>query len=137
MAAIFDKNEPTSPLAYSAPETELLLLDLHSFCISLCGDEGVRALETAIRLWEWAQQSIITVIQSLVELAGDIPRTSKGAASLQQIDEIASSEHPDIVPKSIDQEYTVLKRPGTVSNFCIGAHAGTTGREGHHELDHL
>ena len=124
MAAIFDKNDPTSPTAYSAAETALLLLDFHGFCISLCGDEGVRALETAVRLREWALQNNITVIHSLVDLAGDIPRTSKGAARLQQMissvkdNESASSEHSTIAPKSSDAEFTVLKRPGVVSNLA-------------------
>lgn len=44
MAAIFDRFNPASPLAYGASQTALLLLDFQGFCIDRCGTPGLAAL---------------------------------------------------------------------------------------------
>jgi hypothetical protein len=68
MAAIFDASNPASPLAYSAAQTALLLLDFQGVVIEMCGEAGQAALAKAVLMREWARSNGIIVIHSVSTL---------------------------------------------------------------------
>ncbi|KAM3420804.1 hypothetical protein BST61_g4049 [Cercospora zeina] len=124
MAAIFNRNDLSSPSAYNASQTALLLLDFQPFIIAQVEDRGTRALNMSVRLRDWALQHKMLVIHSIVDVNGQVPKTAKGASRLQQYvaslshDQASCKEHSSIAPISNELEHTIPKRPGIVSNIA-------------------
>jgi nicotinamidase-related amidase len=128
MAAIFDPRDPSSPLAYDAPSTALLLLDFQGFAIDSCGEAGERAVATATAMREWARGQGIMVIHSIMDVHGAVPATIKGCLTLEsRLTNIrqegqSTAEHPDLAPAEATgvlfhqtREHLVVKSPGQVS----------------------
>lgn len=68
--AIFDVHDLTSPLAYKAGQTALLLLDFHQAFIDIC-PKGAAAAAQAAKLREWALAEGIPVFHCWIDV--DIP----------------------------------------------------------------
>ncbi|KAK3072283.1 hypothetical protein LTR53_007099 [Teratosphaeriaceae sp. CCFEE 6253] len=122
-AAVFDSNDPSSPLHYTAQQTALLLLDFQGFIISQCGDVGPAALAAAVQMRDWACDQGVTVVHSIVDVKAQIPPSTKGAARLTTLlstlrdDREAVEEPAALAFPQRDNEYIVLKPPGVISGL--------------------
>ena len=123
MAAIFDPCNPASPSAYNASQTALLLLDLQGFCIDRCGQHVLSVLAKAKRMREWALAQKIVIIHSIVDVTARPPSTCKGAERIAKMladisdDQSTAEEPPGIAFSRNEEEFLVLKHPGTVSGL--------------------
>ncbi|KAK4952668.1 hypothetical protein LTR10_009474 [Elasticomyces elasticus] len=121
MAAIFDADDPSSPLHYSASQTALLLLDYQGFIVSQLGEPGAAAVATAVGMRDWALNHGITVVHSLVDVKSAPPPTCKGANRISAMlaglkdDPAGGAEVPSLAFSQHASEYVVLKSPGVVS----------------------
>ncbi len=118
MAAIFDASNPASPLAYSASQTALLLMDFQGMIIARGGDAAKEALAKAKVMSDWALSRNIMVLHSIVDVKGRPPATCKGFERIVKLLEAAAAdpnggEEPDEIAFSQrDHEYIALKHPG-------------------------
>lgn len=121
MAALFDRSNPASPLAYDASQTALLLLDFQGFCINACATDGKAALAKGKKMREWATAHQVLVVHSIVDVTSRPPATYKGAERIEKLldgiasDERLAEEPPEIAFAKREREYRVLKHAGTVS----------------------
>lgn len=137
-AATFDPSDPASPLAYSASQTALLLLDFQYFITARCGTDGQAAVRKAKAMRDWALKQKVMVVHSVVDVSRALttvygnqtqfsqvhekpPSTCKGAeritkmlASVEQ-DQDAAEEPAELAFSKADREYIVLKHPALVS----------------------
>jgi nicotinamidase-related amidase len=127
MAAILDQNNPASPLHYRTSQTALLLLDFQNFTIDHCGPAGQAALAKAKDLLDWARKHDIVIIHSIVDVKGTPRPTTKGFERLtKMLPNISSNPSSAAQPADVafspnrDNEFLVLKQPGTVSGLKSG-----------------
>lgn len=128
MAAIFSSSDPASPLAYTAKETALFLLDFQGFIVEQCGINGMGALSKAKIMRDWAFAQGIMVVHSVVDVSGKPPPTCKSVERITKMlksvanDRDSAEEPTEIAFGKKDGEYIVLKPPGHVSALkSIGA----------------
>lgn len=123
MAAIFSRSNPASPLAYSADQTALLLMDFQGLIVDRCGSIGREALAQAVIMRNWALSRKIIVLHSVVDVHGKPPPTCKGAeritAMLESVagDPKAAEEPTEIAFSQSNGEYIALKHPGFISGL--------------------
>ena len=123
MAAIFDRFNPASPLAYGASQTALLLLDFQGFTIERCGPKGPAILAKAKRMRDWALSRKIMVLHSVVDVHGKPPETCKGAERIMGMlegianDPGSAKEPTEIAFSQMNGEYIALKHPGFISGL--------------------
>lgn len=123
MAAAFDSTDPSSPLAYDASQTALVLMDFQNFIIGMCGDIGRDALAKAKIMRDWALEHKVMILHSVVDAQAKPPPTTKGAERISALldklsnDPIASQEPDDIAFGQRHHEYVSLKWPGHVSGL--------------------
>ncbi|KAK3075465.1 hypothetical protein LTR53_001173 [Teratosphaeriaceae sp. CCFEE 6253] len=122
-AAVFDSNDPSSPLHYTAQQTALLLLDFQGFIISQCGDVGPAALAVAVQMRDWACEQDVTVVHSVVDVTAQVPPCTKGAVRLTTLlstlrdDRDAVEKPAELAFAQRNGEYIVLKPPGVISGL--------------------
>lgn len=121
MAAILDRSDSSSPLAYNASQTALVLMDFQHFILNRCGPTGQNAVATAKTMRDWALKNGIIVVHSVIDIQATPPATYKGADRIKtMMDELSkdpdlAKEPPEIAFDQSEGEYVVLKRPGQVS----------------------
>ena len=123
MAAAFDATDPSSPLAYDASQTALVLMDFQNFIVGLCGGIGRDALAKAKVMREWALEQKMMVLHSVVDVRAQPPPTTKGGERLnglldQFLKDPSGKEEPvEVAFSQRHHEYISLKWPGHVSGL--------------------
>jgi nicotinamidase-related amidase len=123
MAAAFDSTDPSSPLAYDASQTALVLMDFQNFIVGLCGGVGRDALAKATSMRNWALEQKMMILHSVVDVRARPPPTTKGGERLngmldQLLNDPSASEEPEEIAFSQrHHEYVSLKWPGHVSGL--------------------
>lgn len=117
-------DDPASPLHYPAAHTALLLLDFQNFIISMCGSSGEAAAAKATLLRQWALETGVMILHSIVDVNGQPAPACKGrerlttmVSTLKQSDTEATKEPSSLAFGQEPNEYTVLKTPGIVSGI--------------------
>ncbi|KAM0347657.1 hypothetical protein ACHAPU_004671 [Fusarium lateritium] len=109
----------SSPEAYKASETALLLLDWYSLFIEMvAGSNAVPALETAVQLRNWAKHQGITVIHCLIDSHGTPFPACKGVDRFQGLLEVMkATADPEPIELRGDEkdEPTFHRVPGHIS----------------------
>lgn len=124
MAAIFDSADPSSPSAYNASQTALLLLDFQNFILDRCGSEGSAALAKAKEMLDWAVTNKVMIIHGLVDATGKPLPTRKGVERLTKMmaevvkDPRNSEEPKELASAGRQREFVLWKNPGiAISNL--------------------
>jgi hypothetical protein len=84
-AAIFDAQNPASPLSVGAAQTALLLMDYHSILIARGGEPADAAIVKAKSMRDWAIAKGFIVIHCLIDLHQSILPSFKSAARFKQM----------------------------------------------------
>lgn len=120
--AIFDVQDPCSPLSIPDSYTALLLLDYHTIFIASLGDAATRAVLTAQVLQKWAVENGIMVVHCLVDTKSEeTPKPSMKAAARikglqQRLHETpALADEHEALAKISTEEKTDTRRPGYIS----------------------
>lgn len=122
-AANFDQSDVSSPLAYDASQTALVLMDFQNFIVGMCGDIGKEALAKAKIMRDWALERKIMVLHSVVDAQARPPEIVKGRERLNKMldslsnDPNAVEEAEEVAFSQRDREYVSLKWPGHVSGL--------------------
>lgn len=122
-APIFHASNPASPLAYTAKQTALFLLDYQGFCLAYFDDKGAAVVKKAKTMRDWAFKQGIMVVHSVVDVSAQPPATCKGAERIKGMlaqvaqDKEAAEEAAEIAFAKRAGEYIVLKHPGVVSGL--------------------
>ena len=69
MATVFDESNPASPLAYSASQTALVLMDFQGVLIERAGSAAKTALAKGAAMREWALSHEILTLHSVVDVS--------------------------------------------------------------------
>lgn len=121
VAAIFDADNPASPLSATAAQTALFLMDYHNFLLSRGGDQAAAAVLKAKSMREWATTNGVMIVHCLVDMQQASLPTSKGTARFKIIAETLAAqpsmaeEHPHIAYNAASGEHMVSRRPGCIS----------------------
>ena len=120
--AIFDAQNPASPLSVASKHTALLLMDYHSIFVMRGGEEAAAAVAKAQSMREWATAHGILVVHCLVDLQQDTFPSSKSASRLKAMRAMlessptAADEYAAVAfDASADDERMVTRRPGYFS----------------------
>ena len=119
--AIFDAQNPCSPLSVSNSQTALLLLDYQNLAIASLGEDATKLVSTAKTMQRWAVENQIKVIHCLVETKGQTPKPSmKMAGRFKMLQEklqetpALGDEDERLASISADEQFD-KRRPGYVS----------------------
>lgn len=116
--AIFDAEDPCSPLSVPNSQTALLLMDYQNVTVAAIGDEGTKAVSTAGMLQRWAAEIGILAIHCLVNTDGQMPRPSSKTAARFKVMQARLQEEPalgdedEMLRKISANEETDARKPG-------------------------
>jgi nicotinamidase-related amidase len=120
--AIFDVQDPCSPLSIPNSQTALLLLDYQNLSIAAMGDAGAKAVATAGLMQKWAFDSGIMVVHCLVDTkSGESPKPSMKAAGRVKVLQEKLQNMPALgdehegLSKIAEDEKTDARRLGYIS----------------------
>lgn len=119
--AIFDAQDPCSPLFIPNSQTALLLLDYQKISLAACTPDAVTKVIAAARsMQEWAFNNGILIVHCVVDIKSDIMRSMKAAGRLKVLQGKLQSipalgeEHEGLAKISEDEE-TDARRAGFIS----------------------
>lgn len=125
MAATFNPSDPSSPLAYDASQTALLLLDFQNLIVGMLGDDGKVALAKAKTMRDWALSKNMLVLHSIIDINGEPRNDAKGRDRFPAYQAMAK-QNPEAAQECRDiaattdsdkDEVVVLKQLGFVSGL--------------------
>lgn len=122
-AAIFDTNDPGSPLSVPATNTALLLLDFHNAIVMGLGDQALDATTRAKNMRDWANSNKVSVVHALVDLQQDARPFFKfsqwlketAAAILAEPHAIDEHQHVAFNADAPADEHQFKRTPGYIS----------------------
>ncbi|THW73649.1 hypothetical protein D6D17_10643 [Aureobasidium pullulans] len=120
MGGVFDATDLASPGYYDPKQTALLLLDFHTALIEkMAGSKAPAALETAVKLREWAKLKGIMVIHGLINVRLDPPPMSKNREALMGVlnamRNSGAEEPAELLHNCARDENTFTRTPGHIS----------------------
>jgi nicotinamidase-related amidase len=119
--AIFDAEDPCSPLCIPNSKTALLLMDYQNIITAAMGEEATKAISVARTLQKWAAENQILAVHCLVQAEGQTPKQSMKMAGRFKVMQEKLQERPALghederLAKISPDEKTDARRPGFVS----------------------